>query len=73
MDARPDQEEMEEAINSWTNKKRNKKRRAQGSSQRVADAIKDGYRFEACVEDDGQRVIGGEANAGVSFQIGKIR
>ena len=41
--------------------------------KRVADAIKDGYRFEASVEDDGQRVIGGEANAGVSFQIGKIR
>ena len=41
--------------------------------KRVADAIKDGYRFEACVEDDGQRVIGGEANARVSFQIGKIR
>jgi len=30
-------------------------------------------RFEACVEDDGQRVFGGEANAGVSFQIGQIR
>ena len=30
-------------------------------------------RFEACVDDDGQRVFGGEANAGVSFQIGQIR
>ena len=32
------------------------------------------FRFEACLEDDGgQRVFGGEANAGVSFQIGQIR
>ena len=29
--------------------------------------------FEACLDDDGQRVYGGEANAGVSFQIGQIR
>ena len=29
--------------------------------------------FEACMQDDGQRVYGGEANAGVSFQICQIR
>ena len=29
--------------------------------------------FEACLDDNGQRVYGGEANAGVSFQIGQIR
>ena len=29
--------------------------------------------FEACVQDGGQRVFGGEANEGVSFQIGQIR
>ena len=31
------------------------------------------FNFEACLEDDGQRIFGGEANAGVSFQIGQIR
>ena len=31
------------------------------------------FSFQACLEDDGQRIFGGEANAGVSFQIGQIR
>ena len=31
------------------------------------------FSFEACLEDDGERVYGGEANAAVSFQIGQIR
>ena len=29
--------------------------------------------FEACPQDDGQRVFGGDANAVVSFQVGQIR
>ena len=31
------------------------------------------FTFEACLQDDGQRVFGGESSAGVSFQIGQIR
>ena len=31
------------------------------------------FTFEASVQDDGERVYGGEANAAVSFQIGQIR
>ena len=29
--------------------------------------------FEAAVDEDGQRLYGGEANEGVAFQIGQIR
>ena len=31
------------------------------------------FTFEACLQDAGQRVFGGESSAGVSFQIGQIR
>ena len=31
------------------------------------------FSFEPCLEDDGERVYGGEANEVVSFQIGQIR
>ena len=31
------------------------------------------FSLEACLDDDSQRVYGGEANTGVSFQIGQIR
>jgi len=31
------------------------------------------FRFEASLEDNGERVYGGEANEAVSFQIGQIR
>ena len=31
------------------------------------------FRFEASLDDDGQRLYGGEANEGVAFQIGQIR
>ena len=31
------------------------------------------YSFEASLEDNGERVYGGEANEAVSFQIGQIR
>ena len=31
------------------------------------------FSFEASLEDDGERVYRGEANAAVSFQIGQIR
>ena len=31
------------------------------------------FSFEECLDDNSQRVYGGEANAGVSFQIGQIR
>ena len=31
------------------------------------------FTFEASLQDDGERVYGGEANAAVSFQIGQIR
>ena len=31
------------------------------------------FTFEECLQDDGQHVSGGEASAGVSFQIVQIR
>jgi hypothetical protein len=31
------------------------------------------FNFEAAVDEDGQRLYGGEANEGVAFQIGQIR
>jgi len=31
------------------------------------------YRFEAELDEKGERLFGGEASAGVSFQIGQIR
>ena len=31
------------------------------------------FTFEASLQDDGERVYGGEANTAVSFQIGQIR
>ena len=31
------------------------------------------YRFEAELDENGKRLFGGEASAGVSFQIGQIR
>jgi hypothetical protein len=31
------------------------------------------YRFEAELDENGERLFGGEASAGVSFQIGQIR
>ena len=31
------------------------------------------FSFEVSLQDDGERVYGGEANAAVSFQIGQIR
>ena len=31
------------------------------------------FSFEASLQDDCERVCGGEANAAVSFQIGQIR
>ena len=31
------------------------------------------FMFEAAVDEDGQRLYGGEANEGVAFQIGQIR
>jgi hypothetical protein len=31
------------------------------------------FSFEASLEDNGERVYGGEANEAVSFQIGQIR
>ena len=31
------------------------------------------FTFEACLQDDCQRVFGGEASKGISFQISQIR
>ena len=31
------------------------------------------FSFEACLQDDGQRVFWGRGERGVSFQIGQIR
>ena len=37
------------------------------------ERFKGHFSFEPCLEDDGERVYGGEANEAVSFQIGQMR